>query len=292
MNIKGILFVGLSVVVLTLLSSCDNKKHPGHEYMPDMGHPISYKANYYDYYSFIHWGTSEEYHSFAQPRKPVEGTRPRGYMGLASSGDYAQRIKYQEAMKGLPMNSFVPFYYDDTEEDRVRASDEIRQNPFPITDAGLKKGEHLYEIYCGICHGNGGEGDGYLVRDDGHYPAVPTNLVTDAFIDTTAGAFYYAIMYGKNVMGPYDTKLSFEERWDVIHYIRSLQAKERGLTYSASANTLNEEAVPYADVADLIEKAKKEFAENGMYSAYEALQWEMPDVEEEGAVEGEEESED
>lgn len=266
MNIKGLLYIGLSFVVLTLATSCEDKEYPGTEYMPDMGHPISYKANYYDYYKFNRWGSEEEYHAFAQPRKPVEGTIPRGYLGIAGSEDYGQRVKYYEAMKGFPLNSFVPFYYEDSDEDRQKAADEITANPFPITDAGLKRGAHLYEIYCGICHGNSGEGDGYLVRDDGKYPAMPTNLVTDAFIDTTAGAFYYTIMYGKNVMGPYNTKLNFEERWDVIHYIRSLQAKERGLKYTAELNTLNDEAIPYSEVASLIEQAELEFKENGMYA--------------------------
>ena len=39
-------------------------------------------------------------------------------------------------------------------------------------------------------------------------------------------------MYGKNVMGSYKDKISYEERWQVIHYIRSLQAKDKKLEYS------------------------------------------------------------
>ena len=46
-------------------------------------------------------------------------------------------------------------------------------------------------------------------------------------------------MHGKNVMGGYSDKISYEERWNVIHYIRSLQAKELKLTYSQLENTLN-----------------------------------------------------
>ena len=34
-------------------------------------------------------------------------------------------------------------------------------------------------------------------------------------------------MYGKNVMGGYSDKLSYEERWQVIHYIHSLIAGQR-----------------------------------------------------------------
>jgi hypothetical protein len=46
-------------------------------------------------------------------------------------------------------------------------------------------------------------------------------------------------MYGKNLMGAYKDKLSYEERWQVIHYVRSLQAKDKGLVYSQLENTLN-----------------------------------------------------
>jgi hypothetical protein len=46
-------------------------------------------------------------------------------------------------------------------------------------------------------------------------------------------------MHGKNVMGSYADKLSYEERWQVIHYIRALQAQNKGLQYDENGNTLN-----------------------------------------------------
>ena len=61
-------------------------------------------------------------------------------------------------------------------------------------------------------------------------------------------------MYGKNVMGSYKDKISYEERWQVIHYIRSLQAKDKKLEYSEQANTLNPAfGVPGSQVATLAE---------------------------------------
>ncbi len=58
------------------------------------------------------------------------------------------------------------------------------------------------------------------------------------------GRYYFAIMHGKNVMGGYADKISYEERWQVIHYIRSLQAKDKKLVYNEKENTLNEIDVP------------------------------------------------
>ncbi|MCI1267457.1 MAG: cytochrome c, partial [Saprospiraceae bacterium] len=64
--------------------------------------------------------------------------------------------------------------------------------------------------------------------------------------------FYHAIMYGRNVMSGYTSKLSYQERWNVIHYIRSLQAKSKNLVYSEKENTFSGSQV----IAD----AKKAFA--------------------------------
>ena len=50
-------------------------------------------------------------------------------------------------------------------------------------------------------------------------------------------------------MGAYADKLSYEERWDVIHYIRSLQAKSLKVKYDAESNQLNADfGVPQAMV--------------------------------------------
>lgn len=225
--------------------------YPGRDYVPDMKHSIAYESNYYDYYSYNTWGSEKEYHSYANPRKPVDRTIPRGYAGAAQKGelidsDGQRRVDYERSPNG-----FVPYYYEDTEEDRTRATEEITLNPFPISDEGLEKGKMLYDINCGICHGEEGNGLGYLVREDGGvYPAQPANLISDEFIAATPGRFYHSIMYGKNVMGAYKDKLSYKERWDVIHYIRSLQADEKDLVYTSTENTLNNYGVPAADMGN------------------------------------------
>ena len=41
------------------------------------------------------------------------------------------------------------------------------------------------------------------------------------------------------MMGSYADKLSYEERWNVIHYIRSLQANSKKLKYSEKENTFS-----------------------------------------------------
>jgi hypothetical protein len=39
------------------------------------------------------------------------------------------------------------------------------------------------------------------------------------------GQMFYSITYGKGQMGPYGPQLSTTQRWMVVHYIKSKQAK-------------------------------------------------------------------
>ena len=247
----------------------------GHEFMPDMVHSTAYEANISEYYYYNTWGSEEEYKKFIEPRLPVEGTIARGHSTMHYAADVMDRMKAEAGFDGslshtavpFQANGAVPYYYDDTEEERTRAMAEIIDNPYPITTEGLARGKELYTIYCGICHGDKADGGGYLVRDEdpakgilaGVYPAQPANLLQQEFYDATNGRYYHNIMYGKNMMGAYKDKLSYEERWQVIHYIRSLQAKEQGLVYSESANTFTNDMPGAAILAQIeAERAHKE----------------------------------
>lgn len=217
----------------------------GSEYMPDMSHSIAYEPNVNSYYSFNSWGTKADRAKYSTPRHAVKGSIARGSLE-SSQADSLNKMfsgELSHNARAIPVNGAVNYYYGNTEEERLRASNEILNNPVPITAEGLAKGKLLYDIYCGICHGEKGDGAGYLVRDDGGmYPAQPANLLKEEFIAATEGRMYHAVMYGKNVMGSYADKLSFRERWDVIHYIRSLQAVSLKLVYNDKENTFSSSA--------------------------------------------------
>ena len=215
------LYLGAAACALGVaLSSCNGRaggQFQGREYMPDMGHSVAYEANVYGYYPQNRWGTEEEYRKAAEPGKPVPGT-----------------VKHQQTQwnyRAEQYASIFPVYhYGNTEEERTRATAEIQSNPLrPSNEAELKmildKGKNLYGVYCGSCHGEKGDGNGQLYNNgSGPYPAKPANYLTDEFLAASDGRYYHAIMHGKNAMLSHADKLSFEERWMVIHYIRSLQA--------------------------------------------------------------------
>ncbi|MEZ4907603.1 MAG: hypothetical protein R2771_08205 [Saprospiraceae bacterium] len=173
-NIKNyILFIAL--VILIGLGSCQKAgiNNPGSEYMPDMYHSIAYEANYATFYPRNQWVDKTTYMHYASPRLPVKGTIPRDNS----------------------VSDSEPFYYGNTEEERARAMKDITEPPFAITDDDISAGKELFTYYCAICHGDKGDGKGYLVRDNGgKYPAMPANFSSDDLKNSTDGRYYYTIM--------------------------------------------------------------------------------------------------
>jgi mono/diheme cytochrome c family protein len=268
-QIKNYIYVLAAVVILYSCSPADGN-FAGSEYMPDMGHSVAYEANVYNYYYYNTWDSASTFRlkDLSNPRLPVDGTVARGYAGVYLNGEQSSDEEVMNTLRGednvnaiaVPVNGNVPYYYEDTEEERTRATAELLDNPFPITAEGLAKGKELYDIFCGICHGEKGDGYGYLVREadpakgdpGGKYPVVPANLLLPDYANSSNGRYYHAIIYGKNAMGGYADKMNYEERWQIIHYIRALQAKDQSLEYDETTNTLNPEfGTPVSEIAPM-----------------------------------------
>ena len=256
-KIQHLVFVLTAAALLVGFNSCQQAgvNKPGSEFIPDMTHSTAYEANVLTLYSLNSWDAESTLsrRQLSQPHLPVKGTIPRGYArtavndGTFASAEEAVRStqenmdKQQDGIHYTP-NGHVPYYYPNTEEGRALAIQKILYNPFPITKKGVAEGQKLYKIYCGLCHGDKGDGAGYLVEGPrAKFGAQPANFTSDDFINSSNGRFYHAIMFGKNAMGSHADKLSFEERWQVIHYIRLLQAKAKKVKYNDEVNELNPE---------------------------------------------------
>lgn len=231
--------MALTLAVVLLGCSGPEGNYTGSEYMPDMAHSIALEANANNYYYYNTWDerSTIPLRELQKPRVPVKNTVPRGFANdkqatMASNDGVFIRAK-----------GYTVYHYADSPEGRLAAIDELIDNPFPITAEGLAKGKMLYNTFCGICHGEKGNGLGYIYDEEANpnakYPLAPANFLTDQFYEASNGRYYHAIHYGYNAMGAYKDKMNWEERWQVIHYIRTLQAAEKGLEYSDLANTLN-----------------------------------------------------
>ncbi|TAK45531.1 MAG: cytochrome c [Saprospiraceae bacterium] len=256
-NIQHLVFILIAAVLLVGFNSCQQAggNKTGSEFIPDMTHSTAYEANVLTLYSLNSWDKESTFsrRQLSNPHLPVKGTVPRGYASEATNdGVFASPMEavlstlgktnqQQDGIHYTP-NGHVPYYYPDTDTGRILAAKKILYNPYPISKKGLATGQALFTIYCSICHGDKGDGAGYLVAGPfAKFPAQPANFTTDDFINSSNGRFYHAIMYGRNAMGSHADKLSFQERWQVIHYIRSLQAVAKKVKYNEEVNELNPE---------------------------------------------------
>ena len=100
------------------------------------------------------------------------------------------------------------------------------KNPIPATAKSIETGQKLYQMNCRHCHGATGLGDGPLAPKD---PPPPANL-TDAKWDhgSTDGEIFSVIKNGAgpdSKMKPMKAKLSDNDIWNVVNYIRTLGPK-------------------------------------------------------------------
>lgn len=89
----------------------------------------------------------------------------------------------------------------------------------------MQRGRDQYQIYCAPCHGALGDGNGITKR----YGMGATPTYHDARLRNMAeGEIFNTITNGKNTMLPYADKLSPEDRWAVVAYVRALQRAQQG----------------------------------------------------------------
>ncbi len=91
--------------------------------------------------------------------------------------------------------------------------------PFPITAASLERGRDRYNIYCLVCHGVTGAGDGMVVRRGYKKPLPFSHANVKA---RTPGSIFDVITNGYNVMAGFKSELSPEDRWNVAAYVQTL----------------------------------------------------------------------
>lgn len=86
-----------------------------------------------------------------------------------------------------------------------------------------KVGKRKYEIYCGICHGNTGLGDGSIASK---MLKRPPSLVSDIYSGYSDGRLFHVVTNGWGLMGGYASQVPEEnERWAIVDYVRKLQQR-------------------------------------------------------------------
>lgn len=96
----------------------------------------------------------------------------------------------------------------------------------------LDHGRGRYSIYCAPCHGALGDGNG-ITKQYG-MGATPT-FHDERLRDIAEGEILNTILHGKGNMLSYADKLSVEDRWAVIAYVRALQRAQHGTSADVPA---------------------------------------------------------
>lgn len=93
------------------------------------------------------------------------------------------------------------------------------KDPMAGNAKAVQRGEKVFTSLCWVCHGMEGRGDGPTAAS---LQVKPAQLIAASVRDQSNGALYWKITHGRGEMPSYEEVISREERWAVVHYIRSL----------------------------------------------------------------------
>ena len=151
-------------------------------------------------------------------RPHIEGTIARGSLGGDESfytGKKAGRFVSQ-----IPQAAYRATY-DRNPRHFGRPYGEI--GSAALRSALLDRGRQRFDIYCAVCHGRTGEGNGMIVRRGFRQP--PSYHI-DRLRDAPAGHIFDVITNGFGAMAAYSTRVAVDDRWAIVAYIRALQLSQ------------------------------------------------------------------
>ncbi len=181
------------IAILILISSCKDNRHPGSIYMPDMAYSRAFETySELDSLKFTNDVHNKGGNKIFFNEMPPPGTIKRGELFPYTLPNDSNGYKMSAAVV----------------------------NPIDfMTGAQMSEAGRLYNINCGVCHGEKGQANGPLSAKVGAI----ANLTLDLYKAMSDGTMFHSVTYGKGNMGSYASQLSREQRWMVIKYVRTLQ---------------------------------------------------------------------
>ena len=102
----------------------------------------------------------------------------------------------------------------------VPANFKSMKNPIAKSDASTQAGQALYMKTCAACHGRTGLGDGPKSKS---LKTAPTDFTKAVSQNQSDGEHFYKTKNGRGDMPKYEGKLSDDDIWNIINYIRTLK---------------------------------------------------------------------
>ena len=177
-------------------------------------------------------------------RPLVEGTVARGYL-REDSEYYTGKVGQGQAGGAAatqPMGE--PGTSSDTQRVATSASGQTAQAgaspagtgefagyttmfPIPIDRAAIDRGQERFNIYCSVCHGRLGDGNGMIPKRGYRQPP---SYHQDRLRQAPVGYFFDVISNGFGAMPDYSAQIPVDDRWKIIAYLRVLQLSQQGTT--------------------------------------------------------------
>jgi len=175
---------GLSCILLITASCIRTENSPGWVYMPDMANAIPYET-------------------------------------YSKNPNFADSITLQPPVKGTIPREMIPYQFGKSFDEQIRAGKEL-VCPLPVTPENLHRGKVQYEIFCSICHGMAGKGDGYLFTS-GLFIAKPFDLTSDIVQAKPVGEIFHVSTVGSvsGLMGAHGSQISQVDRWKIAIYVKN-----------------------------------------------------------------------
>ena len=186
----------------TLLTGCRRD-------MQDQPKAITYREN-----TFFKDGTGS--------RPLVEGTVPRGYLRDNREFFFGKKLNasdFNTEQHAQRQNS------QQTGNSATAFADDVDSIPMQITKTDLDRGQERFNIYCSVCHGMTGYGDGIVARRGFNKPS-PASYHQERLQNAPVGHFFDVMTNGWGAMPSYASQVPVDDRWRIAAYIRALQLSQ------------------------------------------------------------------
>ena len=229
--------------------------------VPDMDFQIKYKAQAMGPVKTDQGAIESDDYFFSQKRAAfvaVPGTIPRGglrddsefYRGIKAGSEKEHDETGHEETGHAGVGHSTMFVSAEGNQDEVAADAVVEPDwvtAFPhqvdVSEATLARGNEMFDIYCSVCHGYAGDGDGLV-----NMRAESLNLQTKAawtaakslydpeVVVQPVGRIFDTITNGRATMGPYASRIEAEDRWAIVLYLKTLHESRRDVPFVASGS--------------------------------------------------------
>ena len=140
----------------------------------------------------------------------------------------------------------------------------LKENPLTVDATLLAKGQEQFGIYCSVCHGMNGSGNGLVNRraqkitsqwwippSSLHDPAIAADKYPD-------GKLFSTITNGVRKMPGYASQIKARDRWAIVAYVRALQKSQNAsldLVPESQRDSVSKQKV---EVEEALKKAAEE----------------------------------